>query len=228
MRKSIRFLKERRLIVAAASAILPGVAAAAIEYILTDGNVGWIPLLAACIGGLGTWIALALIELPESVESSHPYMSGESREQSNLSELVSTLGSPNLPMLSNPSEESLEEERFFSPRTPAELVASIDGLTDVMAEKMTEVHIGHWMRVEGIIANVGQSFSRDTTFMSVRVSDEEITRVSLSFDSRIWHRRVSSFAKGDRVSAIGKIDEVSSSNVYLVECELADYTTLGA
>ena len=164
MSKTIRFLKERLLIATTVSAILPGLITAAVEYIMTGGHLGWAPIGAACIGGLVAWIVLMFI-LPEPIESSE------------------------LRRLPNPLDPSatLTEERFFSPRTPAELVASVYGLTDVKAEAIANFHIGHWLKVEGEIINVSliQSFSHKTTLVLIGTSNEEELFLSLEFDSRL-------------------------------------------
>ena len=205
MNKTIRFLKERLLIATTVSAILPGLITAAVEYIMTGGHLGWTPIWASCIGGLVAWIVLMFI-LPEPLESS------ETRR---------------LPNPLDPSEPPTEE-RFFSPRTPAELVASIYGLTDVKAEAMAKFHIGHWLKVEGKIINVSliQSFSHKTTMVFIGTSNEEELFLSLEFDSRIWNNRVSSLDIGEPISAIGKIKQISSIDVRLAECELVNETGL--
>lgn len=57
-------------VIVAIAAITPGVGTAIIEYILTSGSSGWIPLVAGSIGGIPTLVVLLIMQKRQSAGSS--------------------------------------------------------------------------------------------------------------------------------------------------------------
>ena len=181
----------------AAATILPGIIAGIIEYVVTKGVSGWLPLAAALIGGLLTMAVLWLIEKQRSHES------------------------PASPELPDPPESpgSMTEGKIFSPRTPAELVAEVEGLTEIAAEDVSRRHIGQWLKVEGRIFNVSGRGDRVRASLSSQIRQPFI---ALYFVANDWREILKAYNSGDRLSAIGKIEAVSSGSITLEECELVN------
>ena len=181
----------------AVAMILPGVLTAAVEYVITRGVSGAISIGAAVIGGLLAAILLSFIErpvIPEPPNQPEP-----------LSERVS---------LSS-------ETRVFSPRTPTELVAEIEGksMTTLTAAAVSQRHIGQWLRVNGSIDNIYDWLGSIT--VSIKTLEHQ-TSMTLQFNKNVWLETLKPFNIGDQITAIGKIDSISSISVTLEECELID------
>ena len=178
-----------------ASAILPGSFAAIIQYILTGGVSGWIPLVATLLGGIVAAVVLLFTAKRRPLDLTKSY-------------------EPLVP---------LTEGRAISPRTPAELVAEIKGLTEIVATDVSRRHIGQWLRVQGQVRDVSQRFiSKGTIIVSITGAETTLL-LFLYFDAKIWGSQVSSFIVGDRISAIGKIDRIDRTGlIRLEECALVN------
>ncbi len=134
--------------------------------------------------------------------------------------LQSSLASdlPNSPI---PSAFQIED-RDFSPRPTAELVASVEGLTEIAATSASQRHLGLWHRVEGPVVNVREEVSGSVITVYIKESMDEVS-VFLDFDNKRWGARLMSLNVGDHISAIGKIDSISYAGfLSLGECELLD------
>ena len=192
-----RFITKRHLITLAIAALIPGVTAGIAEYIITKGVSGWIPPGAALIGGVPTMVVLWL-------------MDGGER-----------LGPPKLQDLRGPVP--LTGDRIFSRRTPDELVDLVRGLTDVEAKRVVEPHIGQWLEVEGSVRDVQSlaMYPHEYMLVSAETSKDRLN-VHLYFSADTWGPHLRSLRIGDRISAIGKIERVTSwsGSLSLRECEL--------
>ena len=198
-----------------AGATLPGSFAAIIQYILTGGVSGWIPLVATLLGGIVAAVVLLFtakrrpLDLTKSYEPLEPLIEGRAIPPRIPAELVAEIK----------GLEPLAEGRAISPRTPAELVAEIKGLTEIVATDVSRRHIGQWLRVQGQVQDVSQRFIPKGKII-VSITDAE-TALNLYFDAKIWGSQVSLFNVEDRISAIGKIDRIGRIGwINLEECEL--------
>ena len=107
---------------------LPGLIAAVVEYILTSGVSGIAAIPSAIVGGFVS--AVVLFILNRSVESQSPQLTEQPQgggpsdptRHSGLVEPIPSLRPKVLP----------SGDRFFSPRTPAELVGEIEGKTELV------------------------------------------------------------------------------------------------
>ena len=192
---------------------LPGLIAAIIEYLLTNGVSGVAAIPSAIVGGLVS--AVVLIFLNRSVPSQSPQPIEQPQDEGTF---VPTIHSG----LSEPAESQgsvvqLSGDRFFSPRTPAELVAELEGKTDLVAKDLTKRHMGHWMRVNGQINDVEDQFPDVVVYLRETQSQP---MMALSFEPDLWKSRLGSLNLGDQIEAIGKINRVGSGWVRLEECEL--------
>ena len=113
-------------------------------------------------------------------------------------------------------------DRIPSQRTPAELLAAVEGLTEVMAKHVSKPHIGHWLEVDGRVRDVFEYGAQNKIGVTMEESGRQ-TPLVLEFDGDAWGERVRSFGIGDHISAIGKIDSiVRDEYVSLEDCELVD------
>ena len=224
IRRFLRYIKNRPRITFTFAIILPGVFVSITEYFMTKGISGEKPILAAIAGGVLAALVLSFVKLDESPHQSKTEQapaSPESREAflKNLERAVSEkVQGPAPPETSTPSTlpDSPTEERIFSPRTPAELVDEIKGMTEVVAERVSERHIGQWLKVHGPIRDV----SNRGGAISVDIMETEPS-FFLDFDQSRWSKRLDSFNIGDQISVIGKIQGIDRDGyISLEECEL--------
>lgn len=181
-----------RWIIRVLSMVLPGALTALAEYMITGGVGGWAPLVAVVIGGFASVLVLWLVDKRKVEEP--------------------------------PAQQSLPahytEGKDFSPRTPAELIASVKGLTDIAAASATQHDIGLWLRVDGTARNVKEHISSDVIEVSVVESGTKVS-LFLDFAASRWGARLRSLDVGDSVSAIGRITHIArSGHVVLEDCEL--------
>ena len=219
-RRVVKYIKRRPWITITIAAVLPGACASLIEYVMTNGVSGGIPIIAAIAGGAVAAILLHLLRAHNSNDQLETVESGVVREvirEISVEDLDENARQSILP-------DSATEERVLSPRTPAELVDEIAGMTELVAECHSARHIGQWLRVEGPVEDVSRYYKE------IRLTlGEAETSLFLTFDECRWSERLQSLNVGDRVVAIGKISRVRRAMssglggyVSLEACELID------
>ena len=107
-----------------AATILPGISSAGVEYLISGGVSGWIPIWSSLIGGGFAAVVLLFIKVPE-------VQVGES---------------------SKPDEPS--NKRIFINKPPHELTTQAKGLTSVGSKHVVERYKGAWIKVQGKIEDV--------------------------------------------------------------------------
>ena len=100
------------------------------------------------------------------------------------------------------------ERRIYSRRTPEELAASVDGLTEIAAQEASKRHIGLWLNVEGTIFDISDSIGRISVYLN---RGDDKASVALMFAKEHWRDSLMALDKGDYISAEGKIDRISTS-----------------
>ena len=181
--------------------LLMVVVAGILEYAMTGGTSGWIPLLAGAGGvvlvGGGLLVLLWLEKSGQSFTSATPIP------------LVPTLVvAPVLALLvaglvirsasvrvRGEHEQALQDlqrtlersKRVLSRKSPSELIALTKGRTQIEAEAVTKLYIGTWLAVQGRVRDViGRG---DTVDVLLRPEEPHITA---AFDMR-WFDRVKSY-----------------------------------
>ena len=162
----LKWAKERYWVSVAIAAVLPSVLAGIVEYVWTKGVSGLAPIAFALIGGLGAMAVLRFVHEPKQVDPSAP------------------IDQP----ASAATPESQTERKDFSPRTPAELVASIKGLTEIAAKNASQRHLGLWMKVEGRVSDVSEAVSPNIIMVHINESTDGVS-VFLDFDKNHWGAR---------------------------------------
>ena len=161
---------------------LPGLLGAGVEYFLTSGVSGIAAIPGVIIGGVVT--TLILLYMNRTVESRPSQTTERSQSQSTIV--------PDKPPTTGESSPSQEppafqvDGRFFSPRTPAELVAEIEGKTGLVAQDLMKRHMGHWMRVNGQINEVEDQFPDVVVYLHKTQSQP---MMALSFEPDLWKSR---------------------------------------
>ena len=230
MKEVITYIKDQYWVTVAIAAALPGIITAAVEYTMTGGSSGLIPLSAAAIGGGLTALILMAIKTPYFPSAVVEYiMTGGAPRWIPLGIVIGVGLTALILMATNtsdsPSKEgplpgpsSEEEQRIFSPRTPAELVDKLEGLTEVQAERLTETYLGQWMEVEGNVTDISRNLFEDQ--IKVHIFNDRLS-LFLHFDASTWGVQVGSLDVGDQISAIGKIRSILRQGIIsLDECEL--------
>ena len=210
MRRLVRYARGRYWISVIIAAVLPGTIAGVIEYAMTDGVSGWIPVSAAFAGGLATFALLRLVDVNKPNEahgSSDEAVTPTDRKGSPLKTTVELT-------------PSVLAGKDMSPRTPAELVAEIEGFTQIAAASAVKRHVGLWLPVEGTVVDVSERSFDQTIGVYLRESKDGVT-VMLDFDGTRWRAQLSSLNVGDQLAAVGRIEDIHFSGfVNLEECSL--------
>ena len=192
----------------AIATIIPPIIAGLIEYFLTQGVSGWIPLVAGLGGGVFTFLLLSFIGRRSTEMIATP--TEEAR------------GPLEQPKVVHPSHPNVPpyKDKIFTPRTIAELLEMVKGQTEIAARHITKPHIGYWLKVDGTILGVSESFKENLLIVHADDSQSQES-VFLDFKDSVWGARIRPLAKGDKIVAIGKIESISITGyISLEECEL--------
>lgn len=104
--------------------------------------------------------------------------------------------------------------------TPEYLISFFKEHTAIQAKKLSEVYIGKWMEISGVVREVTPIDSQTEIAMLTFKQPSDLT--TLFFRTKKWVDRVSGLRRGDSISAVGQIDKVVSSHIELEHCELVD------
>ena len=200
----LRIALARRRLTILIGVASPGILASIVEYLITGGISGLVPAVCAIIGGFGTFGVLLYVE--KQLDSPDPDQSVDSAMSPRTQDL-----------LPEPTDC-----RFFTPRTPAEMVAEQEGKTSIVAQDLGERHKGNWLKVEGAISNVAEWFGDLKVTLD---STQSQPLVFLDFDPTKWKTRLKTLDEGDRIVAVGKIGDVNDKWVSLENCELIQVVT---
>jgi hypothetical protein len=99
--------------------------------------------------------------------------------------------------------------------TPSYLMGLLRGEhTSIQAAKLVEVFIGKWIKVSGALDDVsGVADARLLTFAD---------RLAYMLFRREWFDHLSTLRRGDILTVVGQIKEVTKSMVILDHCEIVD------
>ena len=196
-------LKSRRVAIVA-GIVVPGVATAIAEYVLTGGLQGTWPVVAAVIGATVAAIAWGFLD--------------RQANRNQVKTMQQVVVAQNTSIVLSPEHDG----KTFSPRTSAELVRELKDLTTVAAQRAAERHIGLWKVVSISIWDVDvQSY-----YGRMRVTGKDVkdgTLLLLRFESTRWKIALETLNKGDRISALGRIERITDSFVSFKDCELLSH-----
>ena len=116
--------------------------------------------------------------------------------------------------------ESKPTDRVFTQRTANELVEQLNGLTDIAAKPIVDRHAGTWLRVRDLpVYDIVES---GDVILVDDVPSYSRPGFSLSFDRNEWGDRLKILDRGDQISAIGLISDISGDIIWLEKCEIED------
>ena len=216
MKLPTRIVGLRNLLLLLLGTTLPGLIAAGAEFYLTSGISGIAAIPSALIGGLVTTILL--MNLGHGTESNVQLTVSEPTPN----ELTNKVERPHLedtPPLAR-SNTLPTKEKIFSRRTPADLVAEMEGKTTIAANQTMSRHVGQWISVDGLVADVGDVLIDEVVVM-LKSSDSQPI-LHLGFEATRWRDSLGSLNIGDRISVTGKIVRITSISLSLKECEMMD------
>jgi hypothetical protein len=120
-----------------------------------------------------------------------------------------------------PALQKIEERVYVPPDvTPRFLSKLTEGQTTLQANRTVGAYIGKWMAVTGIVSNIMPGLPVDTN-MIVTLDRASLggTPVVLTFGKE-WFDHLSVLRLGNGISAIGKINSIESTIMFLHECEI--------
>jgi tRNA_anti-like len=113
----------------------------------------------------------------------------------------------------------LKDRRVLVAVEPGYLTSFFKDHTQLQAEKLVAVYIGKWIKVSGSLQDVFTSGK----MVVVRVEGvPRLAYVMSGFLAEDWLDHVSVLRRGDRISLVGQITQVSSVSIYLENSQLID------
>ena len=192
----------RLALISGASGIICALVGGGLEYLLTNGSAGWVPVASGLAGAIvGGSIHLFFT----------PSVAGR-QEAAPLPETPPTL----LGEASAQPLDMAQSTRYnFTQRTPNELAQSVDGKTSMEADRISERYQDSWLEVGAEVYDVHSHYD----YIRVSVMYNNVI-VSLRFDKDKYISTLQALDKGDRIHAIGRIWRITRNGISLVDCEL--------
>ena len=187
-----------------ASGVGAAMAAGILEYFMTGGTSGWVPLVSGVAGAIiGTAIFVAV-----RPKTAVPNTSAPNTPAPNTP-------APNTPAPNTPAPNV--EDRILCPRTPQELVDMVAGKTDMECERISQRYVNTWLDISGKVEDV-----EDRLDLGLHVTIEPPHWPGINYSayfSRKWMNRISILDIGDNISAVGQIDEINPRLIFLKNSE---------
>jgi hypothetical protein len=111
--------------------------------------------------------------------------------------------------------------------TPEYLVGLFEGHTSIQAKSLIEPFIGKWMRVSGELDEVTPSSSPHFAILTLvgrgMGGPGRAAGIFMYFQTAEWVDRLRTLRRGDKLTVIGKIEDVISVRLTLASCELEGF-----
>ena len=198
----------------------PMILAGIVEYALSQGTSGWLPVTTGVVTAIILYtVSTVLTSHQKKRRSTDDYVNSEANEEPGPKAQLTPVPLPVQPI----SPPLVNQQRIFSRRTPEELVGLCEGQTEWEATERAKPHIGKWLQIEGPVGDISAPRSSGHIAVTIRLSDD-YSRPSLFlwFDEKRWHDHLRALSVGDLITAVGKIDNITSTSVTLEDCELVD------
>ena len=140
----------------------------------------------------------------------------KSSSNSSPDRVTGTTG-PAIPYQPLPESRLPLTELVRTDRTPEDLWALFEGLTDLQADELVKVFIGDAMRISGAISSV---FSWTGSFFQVSLHPSESHTVYLLFRDQAWLANFKKLKEGDPIVVLGQIERITRLDLQLTNCEL--------
>ena len=191
-------LKNHRVIASAMGFLGSGVTGAVVEYLMTGGTSGIVPIIAAFVGGIP--VAIWLYFLGGSGGEENPGFAVQAAQGVERSQ----------------GDDGNRRKRFFTQWTVDEMVNEQQGKTSLSATATSRKHEGHWLRFTGPVFDVDEFGGEIRIPIDADVSGLVHTR----FDKKRWAGQSGILRKGDVVTVVGRIQSTYDGGVSLTDCEL--------
>ena len=122
----------------------------------------------------------------------------------------------NAPLPENVSTQPTN--KIYTQRTVAEIFSTVRKMTSIRAEDYARIHIAKWIRVQNKISNI----SEYGDFIVVYLAKDLGPMVILKFKKSEWESTLETMDKGDTLAAEGKIEEIESIRMHLVNCSIVE------
>ena len=206
----LRPIAEHGVLTIAAGVVLPGVLSALFQFLFASEISGPTSVYSSLAGG---GLAGVLVLLANRFDTSNSPAS-----------TLETSGTPTTNCQMSVSVEDVTRSagldgnrRVYSRRTPSELVDEISGQTSLVAKQRMARHTGQWLRVSGVVRDVEEVSGKGRVILK---STNSQPAIRLQFHLNSHGAVLGSLNVGDRFAALGKIEDIRSSMVILVDCEL--------
>ena len=192
----------RLALISGASGIICALVGGGLEYLLTNGSAGWVPvasgLAGAIMGGsIHLFFTPSVADRQEAAPL--PEMHPTSLDRASAQPLD----------MAQPARHNLTQ------RTPQELVQSVDGKTSMEADRISERYKDSWLEVSAEVYDVHGHYD----YIGVSATCNGVV-VSLEFDKDRYISTLRVLDKGDRIHATGRIWRITRNSISLVDCEL--------
>lgn len=111
----------------------------------------------------------------------------------------------------------VEPDRILVNVAPFFLIDTLKEHTDIAGQKLIAPYIGKWMRVEGSVADVVDASGNP--YVQVWTDEPHRELVSMRFRPS-WLDHLSTFRRGDRIVAMGRVASADTVVVRFEDCEL--------
>ena len=159
-----------------------------VEYFLTGGTSTLIPLWAGVVGALIAWIVCHFLL----------------RREDSPRELLRREDSPREVLHSQANEEP-----FYTPRTPTELLDAIRGRTSIEVERINERNIGSRIRVRGEVNDISKRSEEYILTINLEREGDESSVFVIAYFDESWSSKLRTLEIGDQLNIDGEIEDIN-------------------
>ena len=109
--------------------------------------------------------------------------------------------------------------RAYSIRTAQEIFESIIDCTSMQSDDIVRPYIGKWLKVNSTVQDVIELRNELSILVNVEMKEGSRT-IFLRFNKKQWKARLETAKIGDRLIAEGKMKEIETFTMQLVDCEI--------
>lgn len=195
-------------------------------------SVSW-PNFAVSLGDIGSdaWVWFGLVVFLALYVLIWPIrVSPQARREpaDSAARTQSVFTAPIAPPVSAPSavpvaivREKTAEKRIIVEVTPEYLIGMHVGHMHAEALRLIEPYLNKWIRLSVSVSDIRGGPGSAFSIVSSEIGGNSL-QLLLMFFSGAWYDRLSVLKKEDRITVLGRIDDVEPYRVSLKECELID------
>jgi len=112
--------------------------------------------------------------------------------------------------------------RAYSIRTAQEIFESITDCTSMHSDTIVRPYIGKWLKVNSVVQDVLEFSDELSILIDVEMKEGSSRTIFMEFNKKRWKARLETAKIGDRLIAEGKIEEIETHTMELVDCEIIE------